>query len=78
MKTAVSIPEELFEAAERLASRLAVSLSELFARALADFLEGHPVDDITARLDRVYAGEGSAMDPVLAEIQRRSLPREDW
>lgn len=78
MKTAVSLPDDLFHDADRLAKRLAVSRSELVARALAQYLAAHRVDDVTARLDRVYAQETSALDPALDELQRRSLPREDW
>ena len=54
MKTAISIPEPLFEAAERMAHRLAVSRSELYARAMADYLERHKYLNVTKALNRVH------------------------
>lgn len=73
MKTAVSIPDSIFKAADRLASRLGVSRSELYARALERCLTAEDEDEVTARLNRVYAGEGSALDPAIAAAQRRAV-----
>lgn len=78
MKTAVSIPNPVFEAAEELARRLGVSRSELYARALADFLEKRLDRRVTERLDEVYAREESRLDPALARLQAASLPRDEW
>ena len=79
MKTAISIPDELFEAAERVAKRLGLSRSKLYQVALAKYLENQNDAAVTAELDRVYASEdGSRLDPVLSSLQRASLPREDW
>jgi metal-responsive CopG/Arc/MetJ family transcriptional regulator len=77
VKTAVSIPDALFEAADRVARRLGLSRSELYARALERFLAEEPDDAITARLDELYADEGSTVDPALAEAQRRAVV-EPW
>jgi hypothetical protein len=55
MKTAVSIPDDVFEVAERLAARLGLNRSELYTRALECLLAGEDGDDVTARLDRLYA-----------------------
>lgn len=80
MKTAVSIPDRVFESAEKLAVRLGVSRSELYARALAILIDKHREDLITSQLNRVYApgGEDSSLDRDVAELQRRSLPRGRW
>ncbi len=78
MKTAISVPDPIFEAAERLAHQLGISRSELYASAVADFIRMHQGDQITAQLNRVYATEDSALDPVLTQIQALSLPQEDW
>ncbi|MBS1849161.1 MAG: ChpI protein [Actinobacteria bacterium] len=51
MKTAVSLPDELFDDAERLADQLGLSRSELYARALSSFLETQEDDPVTAALD---------------------------
>lgn len=77
MKTAVSIPDRVFETAEKLAARLGVSRSELYARALATLVEKHREDLITARLNEIYGpgGEESSLDPEVAYLQSRSVSR---
>jgi len=80
MKTAVSIPDRVFESAEKLAARLGVSRSELYARALASLVEKHREDLITARLNEIYCpgGEDSSLDREVAALQTRSLSRDKW
>ena len=79
MKTAISLPDELFKAAERVARRLGLSRSELYQRALAKYLESHNNTVITAELDQIYGSEEAGrLDPVLDHLQRVSLVREDW
>lgn len=73
MKTAVSIPDPLFRAADELAARLGVSRSELYARALARELACESADSVTARLDTVYGDISSVVDPLLASAQRRAV-----
>jgi metal-responsive CopG/Arc/MetJ family transcriptional regulator len=76
MKTAVSIPDPVFRAADQMARRLNVSRSELYRRALVRMLEQEDDASITARLDELYAAEDSTLDPMLAEMQRVALG--DW
>ena len=80
MKTAISLPDDLFEAADRLAARLGCSRSELYATAVAEYLERNRFQGVTERLDEVYRAqpEDSQLDPVLDALQLRSLPREEW
>ncbi|MBE0566895.1 MAG: ribbon-helix-helix protein, CopG family [Krumholzibacteria bacterium] len=79
MKTAISIADDLFAAADRLARRLGVSRSQLYRTALAAYLERHDEDEITARLDEVHGRtEPVTLGPALDRLQRASLPREDW
>jgi metal-responsive CopG/Arc/MetJ family transcriptional regulator len=78
MKTAISIPDPLFKAAEEAARRLDVSRSELYARALREFLAARREQDITERLNEVYAEEPARIDPVLAQMQFASLPPDTW
>jgi metal-responsive CopG/Arc/MetJ family transcriptional regulator len=78
MKTAISLPDQLFRSGNALAKRLGVSRSELYARALAEYLAKHRTEQITQRLNSVFATENSALDPVLAAAQARALPREAW
>lgn len=76
MKIAVSIPDELFAAGDRLAARRGISRSELYATALAHELAGADDGDVTAALDAVYDGSSGAFDADLAESQRELLARE--
>ncbi len=79
MKTAISIPDDLFEAAERVADRLGLSRSELYQRAVAAYLQRHSEALITQELNRVYGGAAvAAVDLVLDQLQRASLVRESW
>ncbi len=78
MKTAVSIPDSVFEAAETVAQRLSISRSQLYTRAIQEFLELHGAQNVTERLDRVYAENPSELDPGVVEMQRRSLADDPW
>ena len=78
MKTAVSIPRPLFQAAERLAKRFGIARSQLYSRALERYVAEAEEHDVTARLNEIYAGETAGLDPTLAALQAASLPREPW
>lgn len=78
VKTAVSLPDRVFDAAERVAKRLGISRSELYARAVARFVEEHRGDKVTEALDRVYAEADSKLGPAVVRLQAASLPRDDW
>jgi len=83
MKTAISLPDPLFEEAERVAARLGLSRSELYARAIARFVREQSGDAITEAINRVVQDLPSALDPVLARLQAASLATdegglEDW
>jgi len=78
MKTAVSLPTPLFEAADELAKRLGISRSELYAVAITEYLRVHHREAVTEALNRVYEQEHSGLDPVVAAIQSASLGEDDW
>jgi len=78
MKTAISMPDDLFAAAEALAQRLGVTRSHLFATAVAEFIAKHEGRKVTERLDAIYRAEPSAIDPDLRRAQRRALPADTW
>ncbi len=78
MKTAISLPDTVFQAAEELASRLGVSRSQLYAQAVEAFVKAHLEKNVTEALNRVYEGQTSELDPVLARMQSASLPVEEW
>lgn len=78
MKTAVSIPDPIFAAADELAARLGISRSELYARALERELAAEDDQQITARLDAVYGDADSRVDLDLYRAQRTMLYSTDW
>ena len=78
MKTAVSIPDELFAAADALADKLDMSRSRLFAVALAEYVARHRAGRVTERLDAVYATEDSRPDTTTRAAGARTLRRADW
>ncbi|NOY43205.1 MAG: hypothetical protein GXP26_15400 [Planctomycetes bacterium] len=78
MKTAVSIPDEVFEEAERLASRLQTSRSQLYAKALAEFVARHDDDRITAAMDQVVEEVGNEVDDFTREAARQTLQQVEW
>jgi metal-responsive CopG/Arc/MetJ family transcriptional regulator len=78
VKTAVSIPDELFHEADLAAQRLGVSRSELYARAIARFVENTRAANVTAALDRVYREKAAEVDEVLGELQQRVATHERW
>src|SRR5437588_13071027 len=78
MKTAISVPDELFEEVERLARRLNRSRSRLFADAMREYIARHDPETVTAALDRVYAGSNGACDAFNSAAAARILERTDW
>ena len=78
MKTAVSIPDDVFEDAERLASRLRTSRSQLYARALAEFVARHDDDRVTALMDQAVREAGGESDAFLQTAAQQSLKRVEW
>jgi metal-responsive CopG/Arc/MetJ family transcriptional regulator len=78
MKTAISLPDELFASAEALAERLGVSRSSLYATAVAEFLAKHQARKVTDRLNTLYSEESSSLDPRLARAQHRTAAPSEW
>ena len=60
MKTAVSVPDDLFAQVDRLARRSRRSRSEVYSAALREYVARHAPDEVTARLDAVVAEAGDA------------------
>jgi hypothetical protein len=76
MKTAVSIPDPLFKAAERVAKRRGLSRSRLYAEAIAAYLRSLSAEDVTSRLDAVYAKSSNSLHPSLKRLAGETLKRE--
>ena len=78
MKTAISVPDEVFEAADRTAKKLGVSRSELYSTAVHEYIERHKMEDVTSRFDDLYASDSSELDEYLGQMQSQSMKKEDW
>ena len=76
MKTAISIPDPLFEQADRLARQLGLSRSQLYIVAVECFLKDHEQQAMTAPLNQTYGEEPSALEPPLVQLQAAHLPRQ--
>lgn len=79
MKTAVSLPDDVFRAAEKHARRSRKSRSQLYAEALAEYLARHAPDEITEAMNQVMDELKEPVDPfVTAAVRRRLLEQEPW
>ena len=78
MKTAISVPNEVFELSERLAKKLKVSRSQIFAMGVKKLGEEFDDEEITAKLNEFYSKEKAEIDPVLMKMAALSLPKDEW
>jgi metal-responsive CopG/Arc/MetJ family transcriptional regulator len=78
MKTAVSIPDDVFQDAERLAKRLKRSRSEIYSRAIAEYVGRHSPELVTEQMDRALAEVDGSSDPFAAVAAHRILGRAEW
>jgi len=78
MKTAVSIPDEVFEGAERLARRTKRSRSRLFSDALKEYLARHTPDQVTEAMDRAIDELGDSNDTFVSSATQRVLEQSKW
>lgn len=78
MKIAVSIPDPVFDAADRLAKQRHVPRSQVVAEALKEYTSRHEAEAVTAKLNDVYAAHESTVGYPLTEAQLNSLEHEAW
>jgi len=78
MKTAVSIPDEVFQKVERLAKRARRSRSEVYSAALQEYVARHTPDEVTEAMDRVCAAVNDERDAFVTAAGRRVLERTEW
>jgi metal-responsive CopG/Arc/MetJ family transcriptional regulator len=78
MKVAVSIPDAVFAETEDLAKQLGTSRSEIYSRALSEFLGRHAPDRVTELMNQAIAAVGAQTDPFVARAARRALRRVEW
>lgn len=78
MKTAVSVPDDVFERAERLAKRENRSRSDVYSAALREYVARHAPDEVAEALDRVVTEVGDGIDPFTRTASRRTLESAEW
>ena len=78
MKTAISIPDEVFALAERFAKQAKRSRSEVYSAAVREYVARHAPDDVTEAMDRVCAEVDTAPDKFVAAAGMRALERSEW
>ncbi len=78
MKIAVSVPDEVFREAEQLARRMKCSRSEVYSRALAEYVARHAVDRVTEAMNRTLSEIGELADDFVQTASRRVMKRSDW
>ena len=77
MKTAVSVPDDIYEQAERLARRTGRSRSEIYSTALREYVAHHIDDEVTAALDSMADLVG-VRDPLVVASARHVLTNVEW
>ncbi len=78
MKTAISLPDDVFEGAERLARRTKRSRSRVFSDALREYLARHEPDKLTEAMNKACDEIGGAKDSFTSSASRRTLERSEW
>jgi len=78
MKTAISLPDQLFREAEQHARRAQKSRSQLYADALAEYLARHAPDEVTDAMNRVVDGLDADNDGFPQAAARGVLARSEW
>jgi len=78
MKTAISLPDDLFRMAEAAARKLKMSRSQLYAAAISEYLDRRESRKITARLNEIYAETPAQLDAALNAAQLQSIENERW
>ena len=78
MKIAISVPDPLFEAAEKLAKVRCIPRSKLYSEALSFYVSSQSSDEVTAQLNKVYSSAESSLEPEFASFQLEAIGDESW
>ncbi len=78
MKTAISIPENVYVEAQRLARKLKKSRSQLYSEAIAEYIARHDDDEVTEAINRVCDEIDAEDSTWSAAASRRVLERTEW
>jgi predicted transcriptional regulator len=78
MKTAISLPDDVFKEAERFARQSRKTRSQLYSEAITEYLARHAPDDVTERMNRVCDRIEPQRDSFASEAARQLLSKETW
>jgi predicted transcriptional regulator len=78
MKTAISIPDDVFDEAEALARRMKKSRSEIYSRAVREYVARHSAGRVTEALDDLLNAEGETADDFAKAAARHTLRHSEW
>lgn len=78
MKTAISIPDPIFERADTLARRQSKTRSQLYAEAVSEYLTRHDPETVTDRLNAVVDSLSEPEDRFVTETASSILRQVDW
>ncbi len=81
VKTAISIQKSLFEQAEKVARKMKVSRSRLFALALEDYIHREESRELLAKINAAYADEPDSAEQTFRRKARgthRRIVRGEW
>ena len=78
MKTAISVSDGLFQRAEKYANRTKMSRSQLFSKAIEEYLDKRERETLIAKVNEVCEKINTSLDPVLMKMQVLSLPKDEW
>jgi metal-responsive CopG/Arc/MetJ family transcriptional regulator len=78
MKTAISIPDGIFERTNRFAHRVKKPRSRVVSDALDEYLARHAPDEVTEAMDRAMKGIGEGTEPLVKAVGRRVLKQVEW
>lgn len=78
MKTAISVSDDVFQLSEKLAKKLKVSRSKIFAMGVKKLAEEYDDEEIIASINKVCEKVDTSVDPVLFKMAMLSLPKDEW
>lgn len=78
MKTAISLPDDVFRDGERLARRLKTSRSRLYADAVREYVARHDPEEVTESYNRIADAEPDPADAAWLAASARRLTRVEW
>jgi len=78
MKTAISVPDDVFKLSEKLAKKLKISRSAVFAMGVKKLNDELDKEAMIARINKVCEEVDTSLDPVLKEYTRKKLREVEW